>query len=589
LVITLAAVGAAGFYFWSIAGRASLQVGDADIANAPEILAAAEQLVAEAAAADGAPLDADARCHFAPGSRADIPAVLCGPLWLGVSPLEEPWVEVFTSYTTIEEQATGQVEEIVGTTTGERQNFIRPDGQSAAEPASPPPLTSGIRLFNGALLLNPDAVLVGAEEALVAAVAEATADGEDTVVLADDWGCYFRQGPEEVRGLLAVETGAYCGPARDVRSNPESIWVPVGIRLQSGPTFGTVAFEAANANSLRPREVPEGASLILADGSVLSSVDADSVDRPPVPVDFIAITDFALPVQPAASGLLITERSRVEFSAIDRVKQIGSGARSFTAPDGHDLVVASVPPQEDNISVRGVVSIDGNDVPLPRVPSVAEGATIVVVVPEDATAVDLIAENNGRPQSISLIDGTLADGFPLALYRPTVESPLVFGSRVEMPAGEAVLVNGTVSVVDWLAKDEEREWLQEGVSHLVLEFEDWNVDRPCCDVDIESVLATFTLVDKTSNPDTGDSDTENTDTENPDAENADSEPASQETVYTDRREDPTGRPTSRSPRFEVPEDLAAVTARMEVTVLLTQDDGEPQTITDVVEVEIVLP
>ncbi len=587
----LAAVGAGGYWYWSTSGRPDLVVGDQPIANAEEVLADAETLLRRTTELDGAPLDDDARCFFAPGNSA--PQVVCGPVWLGVSPDSEPWLLVDTRYQgdpSGSDEVVGEVIEIRDTVALEDRDLIRPDGSRPAGVGQPARSNTGPRLPSGSLLVGPDEVLSGAEAALAAALVELDDSSDGSMVsVADDSACYLRAGPELIHGVPVTDDRAWCGPARSNSSRVDEIWIAVSVRYQQGPEFGSSSFESAQAN-LRLSALPEGSSLTRPDGR--SPTGADSLDRPPVPIDYAEVVDFPVPIEgPAEGGLLVTERYRIEFAHLARTDRVGSGAQSFTAAAGHDLIVASIAPTDQRPSPRGFIVVDGMERPMPRWNSSEEGSTLVLSVPEGSRSVEMLVENDGRPQTISLLDGSLDDGFPLALYRPDEELAQPFSVRVEMPAGEAVLVSGRLSGAEWRARDDDGQWLAEGLANLEFTFDEWAVDRPCCDVRVDDVTSTFVLVavdPSASPPDTStSSSTTTTDPAPSTTEPGDDEGDGGLVIYADLREDP-GPPSSRSgPFFEVPEELAEMTLRVTFDITITVDEAE-QVLTEELELEVSL-
>jgi hypothetical protein len=186
-LVGLVAIGAGGYWYWSTSGRPDLVVGEQPIANPDEILAAAETLLERTAEADGAPW-ADARCFFAPGNSA--PQVVCGPVWLGVSPDDEPWLLIETRYLS----ELGGSDDVVGEVVGVRntvvlqdRDLIRPDGARPATVGQPARSETGPRLSSGSRIVDPELVVVEAEAALADALVGARSDGSpESVSVADD-------------------------------------------------------------------------------------------------------------------------------------------------------------------------------------------------------------------------------------------------------------------------------------------------------------------------------------------------------------------------------------------------------------------
>ncbi len=566
------AIAAAGYYFWSTSERVDLRYFDNEIANPDEILVEAEELFRDTATVDGATVVDDARCFFGPDNG--LVGVFCGPVWLGRSNDDEPWLLMNVNYDIIDQEAVGQVDSVRTTTGAEPRSLSRPDGARPAEVPSPVHPATGPRLADGSLLLDPENV-IGETEAAFAAYL--TAPTDDPLTAADDPACFLRQGPDLIHDLPVTDSNLWCGPARTADSRDDRIWLPVNVSLEPGPTYGSSQFESAQVFSSNLQALPEGATLFRPDGA--TPPDADGVNRPPVATDFATVVDYRLSIdgsQPAATGRLVTDRYEIEFDSLVRTDQIGSGAQSFAAPPDHDLVVAGVAPSERPASPRGVLVVDGSERPLPNWRSGDGGATLVVVVPSSAREVAMTVENNGRPQTISLLDGTLGDGFPLALYRPEVQLNEPFSLRIDMPVGEAVLVSGVLETALWSAVDGERNWLPEGESDLLFTFDDWDVDRPCCDVRVDDVVPTFTLTAGAVSPaPTGDSTTSTT-------------TAAAPSLVDDQRDDPTRAPSNRGPFFRVPEDTERVTLQLDVTVNFTADD-QPGTISESLQFEVILP
>ena len=563
----LVVAGALGFYLWSTSGRVELRYQGFEIANADEMLAAAEARFTETAAADGVELPSGAGCFFAPENGN--PIVVCGPAWLGVSQPDRPWLTVGSSYTINDDRAIGEIGDIRGATAADVRTLDRPDGVRPVDPGTPNYPTTGPRLRDGRLLVDVESLLIGAEAAFVERVETST---DPLITAHDDASCFLLQGPDPLDNQPALprtDDAVWCGPARTVGSAGSRVWIPVSISYDQGPHYGSARFLEAAVRSIDPRAIPEGAELIRPDR--VNPADPGGVDRPPVPVDFATVVDYQADVsttEPAAagsrveSGALITGRYRIDFSSLLRVDAIGTGARSFTAPQGHDLVVAVAEPGR-SINPRGMLTVDGVERPLPRWISSDEGATLVMTVPDAARSVTITVENNGRPQTVSLLDGSLGDDVLLALYRPTAELSQPFSVRVEMPVGEAVLVSGVVESATWFAWDRDNIWLPAGFGEVQFNFSEWDVDRPFGGVRIDDVVATFTLT--------------------PDAEPADGEPANEPAAPTsidDVRDDPTRSPSAAGPRFRVDETLAAATLNMTVTVTYTSDDQQTTTTVD---------
>ncbi len=564
-VIGLLAAAGIGFYLWSTAGRVDIAYNGLEIANADEMLILAESTMVDTVASDGGTVSGDSRCFFAPGDFQ--PTVVCGPVWLGVSTDETPWLLVDSNYQVADGVAVGEVGPIRGTTDADRRELNRPDNVRPAEPGAPVYPTTGPRLSDGRLLVDVEPLL----EAALATFVNQTSSDDTGINASDDAACFLVQGPDLIHDLPVTASDVWCGPARSTSSDPAEVWAPIRVSYDEGTHFGSVRFVETSAQSTNLRAVPEGATLFRPDGR--QPPDIDTLDRPPVATDFTTVLDYRIDLSPGqdpgggGSGVLVTDRYRIEFDDLVRVDQAGSGARSFTAPPGHDLVIGLIAAADGFVDPRGAILIDGSERPLPRWVGGDDGSTLVVAVPESASDVAVTVEGDGRPQTMSLLDGTLAAGYPLALYRPTAEVAQPFSLRIPMPVGEAVLVAGSLDSAVWSAKDQDGNWLPEGTSDLTFQFDDWDVSRPCCDVRIDEVTARFTLTTAV-----GESPAESTGEagDQPGSEpESETDPAGRS--FDDLREDVERSPSTDGPRFRVPESITGSELLLDVTVAYTID------------------
>ena len=218
LVFGLAGLLGAFYYLWLGSARVDLEVSGSPIVNADEALQDAEALMREMAEADDAPLSDDASCHFGPVG----PSVFCGPVWLGVSLEDRPWLQFNVSYTRVDEGVEAVVEPWADPTAADVLSFSRPDGASPSAVGDPTHPTTGRRTQRGSLILDESEVLEGVEAALASATAEAEENG---VALGEGIRCFLREGPEILRGSIVTDDVVWCGPARTATSGADEVWV----------------------------------------------------------------------------------------------------------------------------------------------------------------------------------------------------------------------------------------------------------------------------------------------------------------------------------------------------------------------------
>ena len=554
LLVVLA--GVVGFWLWDTGRRADIAIGDDPIANPGEILQTAEERVRTALENDNVAAADDVACFFAPDGAQ--PQVLCGPTWLGRSPADEPWLEVSVSYgfdSDIEGRV-GEVGEVFATAMADPGTFNRPDGQSPASVPDPTWPTTLPRTERGSLLLDLESAISLVDEEFDRVVAEL-----DPLEVAVDpnASCFFAEGPDlSPGGTPATQNQLYCGPARAEGSNADAIWMRAGVFFDIGETFGTAVLDPERISvQTRTTSLPEGVRLSRPDGE--EPIDGEDLDQPPVPTDFVEILEFGVQ-DPAlsGSGRFITTDFELEFDGFARLDRIGTGSDAIIAPPDYELAIARLAPLEGRGNVRGFLLIDGQQRELPSWFTSEEAETLVVTVPTGTQTVELVAENDGRPQTISLDDGTLADGFILAWYRPSpVDLNSSLNTRIELPVGEAILLESNLESVEWGAFDDDREFLDQGRSRLELILDRFDIDRPCCEAQVDDVVFDYTLV----NEESGDR-------------------------YPDARDPETRRGDLW---FDVPEDLQQAVLETEIVATFTIDGVLSETDITTITTEISLP
>ena len=552
-----------GYWGWVRSGQANLEVDGAPISNSQQIIDQADAELAAMAAADGAVLDGSEACFFAPTAGRG-PSLLCGPIWLGVSPEEEPWVEVRVDYRTDGDSAIGEVGTGMGTTeTLPRRQLTRPDGKRPATPGDPTYSTDGVRSDTGFRFEDPDAVLASAEQFV------ADVDTDEALTVESSPSCFFAENVAE-NGRRTVENTLWCGPALTASSSPDEIWAKVSIRTEVGDHFGSGIATPDSVDSDRTWPPPEEATLIRPDGT--SPPTETSLSPPPLPTDALGITTGDSTVSTSGSGVLATSAYRLEFTGFARGAELGKGAGSYVAPANHDVIVATIAASDQRSKpVDAVVEIDGKNQRVDDWRTSDEVTHLVVVAPSSAASVDLVVTDNGAQQTISLLDGVKQPGFPAGLYREdqTVNEPFVV--RVSMPAGDDAVVSGTVEAATWSAVDDANEWLADGQALLSLEMKDLNTERPCCDVKVDDIALSYVLSGSETPPDPP----EDQDPDSTVPEPEPPEPANPPDRYEPQNPDDN---FGRTPlQFLVDESLNGADLEISVTVTISVD-GEQQQI-----------
>jgi len=495
VVGVLLVAGIGGYLYWVDSARTDIAVNGIGILNAEQLVADAEALVEATLSFDGATLTGNERCYFAGASAT--PKMLCGPAWVGRSAADEPWLEVRVDYMTNDGSATGQIIEISDSVGGDIRTFNRPDGKRPSEPGEPVYSSTGPRTQRGSQILDLPGALALAEQAFVEAIA--AADPLDLSVV-DDPRCFFVEGPDQIHSVPVTNNDLLCGPLRSVTSDADEIWSAVQVSYDRGEFFGTAIPATVRvlyfntSSGWRPVAPRDGEQLSRPDG--LPATNADDLDRPARPADYSSVQEQPHDLDLKNAARLVTSDYSVDFEGFARAERIGSGSEAIIAAPGFELAVASITANEQSGQVRGTVQVDGVEQPLPNWRLSGAPQLLVVSVPAGTERVVLTVEDDGRPQTISLDDGQLVDGFPLALYR---ESPLQLdrplAGRIVMPAGEALLIAGSLESVRWVATDADGDWLAPKQSRLLASLDSWTFDRPCCEVTIGDITSTVSLID----------------------------------------------------------------------------------------------
>lgn len=408
-VVLLAAAAVVGRALWYDKTEVDLTYRGDPITNAAAMIESAEVLFLAAVDADAAPTVDGSSCFFAPSAHPDVqgPNVVCGPVWFGVSPADEPWIQVTTSYSSDSGAATGKVADL-GSTTGavDPLSFARPDGvRPAAVPDVPTWPTDPFRTRQGSRILDPTTVIALAEAAL-----PELAELAQPVTVSPNARCFFSARTSD-RGTGYVESDIWCGPVRGTSDRPEQEWLTARLNYSTGPTFGSVVLEDFAPTFASLQRLPEDGELIRPDG--IEPPNEPTLRRPPLASDAVEMFSGLEPTLPAGTDTAVVLRGdeEVRFSDLGRVKEFGVGASSFSAPEGHDLVVGHIE-SEGFMLLDAELLIDGRPRELPRdISAGSEGTTLVVVVPSDATSVELRIDDDSGPKVVSLLVGDRPDGF----------------------------------------------------------------------------------------------------------------------------------------------------------------------------------
>lgn len=489
LVAVIAVVAAAGWWWKVRSDRVDLRVFGNQISNPSEILESADQVFRSAADKDGAPLDDEARCFFGRVGHASKPSVVCGPVWFGSGRPNKPWLAMDVKYST---SGSGQVRgddvKPKGAMSVELESLVRPDGAKPIRPGEPAYSTTGPRLSSGLLIESPDVVL----EKIESAFAVHLQVTRERAVANDTTRCFFVRDDDIRPGTVTYQRDVQCGPVLGAAAATAQ-WVSASVPWESGSSFGlTTIAGSSNPTFGSLAEFDPDDVLERPDGQTAGSVS--SLTRPAQAADLITVTTSPIAGLTRADGRLVSGGRELLMTARGRAEMFGTGASSWTAAPGYQLVVARFATDKEALRPRGYVRVDNQQMKLPSWPSTTddESVSLVVSVPSSATRVDLVHVSDRFEQSLSLLDGTKAEGFPQGAYRQPATMTARTSLVINLPKGEPLVVTTTVQKAEWSELDRQRKPLPPDKAMLTLRGTR-EVDIPCCEVAISKNKTRYVL------------------------------------------------------------------------------------------------
>lgn len=465
-----------------------LAVDGTPIGNAAEILAAAEAQFGAIVEADDSTTTDETSCWFAPeGEDRPGPQVVCGPVLLGISPADQPWLVGQVSWGFPSDgRVAGEFSRFDGTTTAMPAALRRPDGRRLGEvPALEPPST-GLRAPNGARIIDADEALRTAEEAVRTTALDTGA------AVGDDLRCWFaieEQGPRRL-----IDGDLWCTPVLTVQSVVEEPWVQARVSSTPGEVLSTASLRPSVGSSIGTTALPVDVILWHPDGTAPPpSSDLELPDAAPVEPDTAAVVAVPLgevATSPPRDGVLRTPSLSWTITGVGVTDRIGRGPEAIIAPVGHELVVAGsnfgpldpvgfLRPGTATLVVGGVrIAFDD----WARLDEDATG--VVVVVPQGAGEVLVEVLADDIAQQISLRTGDKLPGFPTGIYREQAAVGVGASLRAELdlPAGEPAAVRSVVTELLLAGHDATLGWPRDEV-FVRVEYADQDITRPCCDLD----------------------------------------------------------------------------------------------------------
>lgn len=483
-----------------------LEVDGKAIRNAGTVLDQATAAFGAVVTADGAALPPSARCYFAPpekatsSSRTD-PRVACGPVLLGVSDMDRPWVVGRVAYSASSEtEVIGRFDAFRTVEALDAGRLRRPDGRRAPRSPKLVPSTEGLRGDDGKRLLGEADVLSGTDAAFLRAAGDARAS------VSEGSRCYFgyianREGQRISDGKL------WCGPVLLLGSDPARPWVAYPLRTETGGLFATAALAPVTVSRVSSTTaLAAGIELFRPDGKQPPGADQtlaapDAPARPPGFTEVLTSTPPGVHFTQPTDGRLITPGRTLTLNGLARTAKIGAGREAVVAAPGEDLVIARFVRSRPADAPAGgegtaVILIDAARLPFSRWPALPEQGVLVVSVPQTARTVDLEVLFDGRAQTISMLTGTWGPGTPAALYRSTTTVGIgqAIDVSVTVAEGQVVRARGTATEARMDGWREDDRWAPSGKAYVSLAVSGWVVDRPCCAVSRIEVTPAWRVV-----------------------------------------------------------------------------------------------
>lgn len=281
--------------------------------------------------------------------------------------------------------------------------------------------------WQGDSVVRPEETLVAAESAMRAEVTRRAG------AMNDQSRCWFsRPVDREGDDVDFVR----CGPVVFVDGDPGQPWLRYALRAEQRDDGTHLVPVVEPEESQTPQRLGDGEELVRFDDADVPSGSAGLTAPPPPPaepdlVEFVG-ADAVEPADTPEPRNLRGWDSGVLVSPYGEVERFGRGDDARRPADGHVFVAAQVRAtsgdgsgytRDTNVTESGPavisVKIGTRDVPLTELTGADQ--IVVLSVPQDEKAVDLVITDRDLTQSISLLTGTPAPTNPAVLAR---ESPM---------------------------------------------------------------------------------------------------------------------------------------------------------------------
>jgi hypothetical protein len=230
-----------------------------------------------------------------------------------------------------------------------------------------------------------------------------------------DTRCYYALRAQPTQGVEKsdIDDSIWCGPVLFVDGDPGKQYLR--FPLNSQPTRGgeVTLTPSGQPVSDDPESVPSGFVLKRPDNATPPSGTGGLTvpAPPPAATNALLATDLGTETVPAAPhGAVIGSVSGgITVTKLGTVKRYGSGDAARTAPSGSKLVafrlVGAMGDDGVPADLSGDTKVSINGGRARRLPNADSDQYLVVAVPNSARSVDLVLNNGGYTQTLSLLSG----------------------------------------------------------------------------------------------------------------------------------------------------------------------------------------
>lgn len=278
--------------------------------------------------------------------------------------------------------------------------------------------------YAGNEIKDPASVLSTAEKNLAGLVKQRHGvKGKDT-------RCYFALPKKPAEGAESSDVAdeLYCGPVLFVDGDPSQPYLKFALSDATKDDVVTLT-PSAQPESPEPTAPPADAELKRPDGATAPKGSGGLKAPAPPPADknvVLATTLTNVTVPDAPDGAVMgSPDGGIRITKLGEVKRYGHGDDARSAPEGQKLIAfqtTGIPGTDgdgEDLTSEAEISVDGaSGTPVPELSS---GEYVVVAVPDDASSVDLVLEEDGLTQSLSLLDGTPGKNNVILFTRSNLE------------------------------------------------------------------------------------------------------------------------------------------------------------------------